>query len=498
MARSDDPPMQGSAMRLRSLTTATRLALALLALLACFVLVLFTTMFRVRIDEIQDRTESMRAADAMHSQLLAYARESDLAYLTPAHARDASRVRAEADLLSDVADARRSGHSAWQKQRIQHAEEKIKSYLVARTSAERDGLPLQEVLTSATPALDAALSSTDALAASEHEALAREHGKLRGWATVGAIVGVIVACTVLLGFLVVLGVLRKFVYAPLSAIVESVDRYAAGEHQVRIAPSGPAEFRRTAETLNEIADRLTREEHDRLTFLGGVAHDLRNPLAALQMAVRYLEPDHPLPPEEKIRRTLDLVGRQVTLMNRMVGDFLDATRIEGGHLELRLERCDLRGFVQDVVELYKTMSFSHQIRLSLPHEPLFARCDGIRIEQVLNNFLSNAIKYSPAGGDVEVSATQQNGEAVVSVSDHGIGIAPTELERIFEPFRRTGASREIAAGVGLGLSVARRIVTAHGGRIEVESQLGVGSTFRVRLPLAGRVAETVAVAPPLH
>ena len=497
MTRSDVPPLQGSAVRLRSLTTLTGLALALLALIACSVLVVFTNISRLGTDDVQDRMESMRAADAMRSQLLAYARQSDLAYLARAHRRDAARMQAEADLLADVADARRSVRAAAEKQQLRDADEKIKEYLVLRTTAEREGRPLQEVLTASTPSFEAALSSVDSLARTEQEALTRAHWSLHRWATVGKIVGVTVASLVLFGFVAVLLALKRFVFVPLSEIVDSVDRYAAGDHKVRIAPSGPAEFRRTAETLNEIADRLDREEHDRLTFLGGVAHDLRNPLAALQMAVRYLEPDHPLPTEEKIRRTLDIVGRQVTVLNRMVGDFLDATRIEGGHLELRLEPHDLRDIVREVAELYRTMSFSHRVRLSMPDDPLLVRCDGVRIEQVLNNLLSNAIKYSPAGGDVEVSARRQDGDVVIAVSDHGIGIAATERERIFEPFRRTGASREVAAGVGLGLSVARRIVAAHGGRIEVQSQVGVGSTFRVRLPPAGPMTEAVG-AVPLH
>jgi len=163
----------------------------------------------------------------------------------------------------------------------------------------------------------------------------------------------------------------------------------------------------------------------------------------------------------------------------MVGDFLDAARIESGHLELQLRRRDLRELAQEAVELYGASSRAHRLVYSPAETPVEVRCDAERIAQVLNNLVSNAIKYSPQGGDVRVSVTASKGDAIVAVQDSGIGIAPEDQKHIFEPFRRTGASRDTAPGVGLGLSVAHQIIEAHGGRIDVESTLGVGSTFRV-------------------
>ena len=168
----------------------------------------------------------------------------------------------------------------------------------------------------------------------------------------------------------------------------------------------------------------------------------------------------------------------------MVGDFLDASRIEGGHLELIRRRSDARDFVRDVVQLYETSSFSHPLRLAIPSSPVMVDCDPERMAQVLNNLVSNAIKYSPNGGPVVLSLREEGENAILTVSDSGIGIAHGDLEKIFEPFRRTGASRETIPGVGLGLSVSRRIVEGHGGRIVVQSELGAGSTFRVEVPLA--------------
>jgi len=111
------------------------------------------------------------------------------------------------------------------------------------------------------------------------------------------------------------------------------------------------------------------------------------------------------------------------------------------------------------------------------------KCDPLRIEQTLNNLVSNAIKYSPGGGEVKVNVSKENGTAVVTVSDHGIGIASDDLSHLWEPFRRTGVSAEIAPGVGLGLSVAKRIIDAHHGTITVKSAVGAGSAFSVHLPM---------------
>jgi signal transduction histidine kinase len=202
------------------------------------------------------------------------------------------------------------------------------------------------------------------------------------------------------------------------------------------------------------------------------------------MGVHLLRAEPP-PAEEKKVHTLALIGAQVSRLQRMVDDFLDARSIESGQLGLQLQLLDVRTLAQEAVDLNAGSSIAHRIVYSAPNSPVQVFCDGARIAQVLNNLVSNAIKYSPRGGDVLVSVVVAGDEATLAVRDSGIGIAPADTKHIFEPFRRTRASREIAPGVGLGLSVARRIVEAHGGRIEVDSKLGAGSTFRVHLPLSG-------------
>ena len=165
----------------------------------------------------------------------------------------------------------------------------------------------------------------------------------------------------------------------------------------------------------------------------------------------------------------------------MIADFLDAAMIEAGNLELRVESCNLADVVRSAAELFEGSASRHELILALPPSPLQASLDPLRIEQVAGNLISNALKYSPQGGKVEVRLEQRADEVVLAVTDHGLGMSPEDQARLFQPFRR-GLSREDIPGVGLGLFVVRRIVEAHRGRIEVESSPGAGSTFRIRLP----------------
>ncbi len=233
-----------------------------------------------------------------------------------------------------------------------------------------------------------------------------------------------------------------------------------------------------------MAAALAAQRHEQVAFLGGVAHDLRNPLSALAMSVGTLAPEGPMPPEKSIRRTVATIRRQVTHLERMIGDILELTKIEAGHVELQPDVRQLEPLVREVVSLFEVTSGGQRIKASIPDEPVRVRCDAMRIEQVVSNLVSNAIKYSPSGRDVEVSIAREGSHAVIAVSDHGVGIGPLDQARLFEPFRRVGLSKETIPGVGLGLFVVKRIVEAHGGRIYVESSLGRGSTFRVFLPLA--------------
>ncbi|WP_437769891.1 HAMP domain-containing sensor histidine kinase [Sorangium sp. So ce764] len=264
----------------------------------------------------------------------------------------------------------------------------------------------------------------------------------------------------------------------------AIDRHGAGSHDARAPQGGLDELREIAVAFNEMAAALAEQRKGQLGILAGVAHDLRNPLAALKLTVDGLRPDRPLPCEERLRSMLARIGKEAARCDRMLTDRMDIARIEGGELDLRREARDARELARDVVELYRPTATAHELRLSLPEEPVPLCCDPIRIEQVLNNLVANAIKYSPAGGAVQVTVARVGADVSIAVSDRGVGIAADDQRRLFERYFRAPLSSGVAPGVGLGLWAALRIAEAHGGRIEVTSTAGRGSTFTLRLPSA--------------
>jgi signal transduction histidine kinase len=240
-----------------------------------------------------------------------------------------------------------------------------------------------------------------------------------------------------------------------------------------------AELRARAETLVE-TDRRKNE------FLAMLGHELRNPLGAIANAAHVLKQVGP--GETPARRSVDVIQRQIQHLVRLVDDLLDVSRITRGKVELRKERMDLRETVRHASEMLRPVmeAKDHELRVSLPSEPLPLDADVTRLEQVVGNLLRNAAKYTDPGGRIEVEARAEGGEAVVLVRDNGMGISPELLPRIFDLFIQgeQGLDRT-GAGLGIGLTLVRSLVEMHGGRVEARSEgEGRGAEFGVRLPLA--------------
>lgn len=234
------------------------------------------------------------------------------------------------------------------------------------------------------------------------------------------------------------------------------------------------------------AEQGVRERDE---FLSMAAHELRTPvtrmmlrLDAMGRSVRSGRPPDPAV-AEKLRDSF----RKLT---SLVDDLLDFSRVRAGRLPIDLQPCELCSLVDQVVDSFRAVSAKHELVMERVEANLWVRADPSRLEQVFGNLLENAIKYSPRGGRIEVKVGDQDGRAMVSVTDPGIGIPADEQERLFGRFfRAANASARNFAGLGLGLYLARDIVNRHGGEISVRSEEGKGSTFSVFLPLMAR-AET--------
>lgn len=216
-------------------------------------------------------------------------------------------------------------------------------------------------------------------------------------------------------------------------------------------------------------------------FLAMVAHDLRNPLTTVLGYTQLLIRSESARQSQKALQDLSAIEQSALQMRRLVGDVLDASRIGAGHFEIQPEEMDLVALARRIVEQVGKRSTTHALSLVAP-ESLKGVWDPVRLQQVLENLLSNAVKYSPSGTEVVVRVNRQDDKALVSVTDHGEGLSPEQIQQLFRPFSRPAHAQE-AKGIGLGLYLTKGIVEAMHGCIRVESTVGKGSTFSVVLPI---------------
>jgi signal transduction histidine kinase/CheY-like chemotaxis protein len=245
-----------------------------------------------------------------------------------------------------------------------------------------------------------------------------------------------------------------------------------------------------------VAENALREEHRRKDeFIAVLSHELRNPLSPIRNAVSYLQAI-PLA-DPKVAWARDIIDRQSAQLVRLIEDLMDVSRISQNRLELRLELVSLTQAVDMAVESTHEMFAANKqlFELSLPREPVYLRADAARLGQVLGNLLNNAAKYTEAGGRISLEARVEDGQAVVTVSDSGIGIPREELSGVFEMFSQVQLNRSRSrGGLGIGLALVRALVEMHRGSVEAHSDgPGMGTRFVVRLPLAGSL-QRAAVA----
>ncbi len=284
--------------------------------------------------------------------------------------------------------------------------------------------------------------------------------------------------------------LSRWLSRPISALSQTTAAVAAGNYAQTVEQVAVSEldelvtqFNRMLLSVQESLRALTAERDLAKRFAADAAHELKTPLATLRAYAEVLA-ERP----ERLQQALPAVERQIDRMEYIVSGFLEIAHISEG-TALRLETQDLvqavrklEPWLQDMVEDY-----GQQLEFNAPKSPMMVRLDPSLLMRLMNNLVDNACKYAQEGATVRVSLHQDDQSAVLSVADQGRGIAEADLPYVFERFRRGIDTQEIK-GSGVGLAIVREAVQRLGGEIDVESAVGIGSTFRVRLPLVTVVA----------
>lgn len=288
---------------------------------------------------------------------------------------------------------------------------------------------------------------------------------------------------------------------PLTQMIQEVEAIQDGRslHRRLAVPSGTDELAQLGDNLNAMLSRVERSFVALRRFTADASHELKTPLMVLRAGVeRSLT--HPETPGEVVH-ALDETLRQVNEMTELVTNLLTLARADEGRASLVLVEADLTALLADAGETAEILGEEHGVvvTLTLPPGPLIASVEPGRIRQLLMNLITNAIKYTPRGGAIDLSLERLEGDAVFQVRDTGIGIAPGDLPHIFERFWRADPARSRTGdrpGVGLGLAIVRWIVDAHDGDITVQSRPGRGTTFRVTIPLRVEPPEPTAAPEP--
>lgn len=314
-------------------------------------------------------------------------------------------------------------------------------------------------------------------------------------AVLSVLIGILASMSMARLITVPIGLLRRAAHAVGRGEVPEVDTMHITEiNDVAHALVGAARARSQAETSRQ--ELLERERVARTAaedanrgkdeFLAMLGHELRNPLSAISNAIRVIDAVSVAPTPEPQQRAQRVIRRQVDHLARLVDDLLDVARVDGGKVTLEQRKMDLGQSAKHSIATLASAGYLGKHEITVDAQTVWIRGDSTRIEQVITNLVGNAVKYTPVGGHVRVSVRQEDDWAVVEVSDDGVGIEPDLLPYVFELFKQGERALDRSqGGLGIGLTLVRRLVELHHGTVSAQSAgEGEGSTFTVRLPVA--------------
>ena len=433
-------------------------------------------------EALVEDVESVATAQSLLQNLSAHRRQALLKGLRTDEERKNNIIISDQSLNRDIVKISNYSSTDEEIQMIGRVKSSVLFYLQTYKSLRSAGARSGSLYRQLTDVYDQAQQNIQALIKLNLDQTARIEGELNRHSRSYEL---FISIAILVFSLVVLGLvfgLRQILYRPFFRLKNQIDLFESSEPLLVLGIGGVLEIQEIALSFKNLSERLIHQKNQRLTFLASIAHDLRNPLGAIKISAEILQEDDSELPQEK-KKVLQIIARQTGHLERLVEDLLDTTRIESGQFKVNLRPFDLRRTVLDSIALHSQLSSRHFFRDEISEAPVNVMADEQRISQVLNNLLSNAIKYSPNGGEISVCVFTEFGHAVCEVTDHGIGISTEDLKGIFEPFRRSSQTRDLIPGVGLGLSVARKIMAAHHGTLDVQSERNSGSTFRLKFLL---------------
>ena len=262
---------------------------------------------------------------------------------------------------------------------------------------------------------------------------------------------------------------------PIGEVMEAADRVADGDYTARVSARGPGEVRRLGRAFNEMTARLQASDSQRRRLLADVTHELRTPLAVIRGNLEGIVDGVYAPDEEHLTTVLE----ETRVMARLLDDLQTLSTAEGGALRLDREPTDVGALADEVVSAFAPRAAEAGVAISAsPSNLPTIKVDPLRIRQVLENLVANALRHTPPGGSVTIQLSHDDSGVALAVSDTGAGIPPEQLNSIFDRYTRSADS----GGSGLGLAIAKSLVEAHGGSIQAENATGHGATIRLVLP----------------
>lgn len=276
----------------------------------------------------------------------------------------------------------------------------------------------------------------------------------------------------------------QVIASPIEKMIQLVRSFSRGNFGVSIKIEANDEIGQLAESFNDMASKINQVDEQRRKFVSNVSHELRTPLTSMKIISETLL-HQPSWDESVYREFMQDIDGEVSRLNRIVDSLLYLVDLERDELVLETQITYLNYVVHNVVRNLKPIADQKHIRIEIEErDRLQFHMDQGKIQQCLINLVSNAIKYTPENGKIRISVFREINDACVSISDTGIGIPEQDLNHIFDRFYRVDRARaRTTGGSGLGLSIAKQIVTLHGGDIQVSSVINTGSTFTVRLPI---------------